>query len=96
MDFPHFLLAHSTYSTLAPGSPWWETNMQAFNTKQKRSLAAILMYTAWHLWKERNRRIFQNQAMRPDQLLGLIQSDVLLRRMATGFPLLKEELLFSQ
>nr|TKV90794.1 hypothetical protein SEVIR_9G052300v2 [Setaria viridis] len=75
---------------------WWETNMQAFNTKQKRSLAAILMYTAWHLWKERNRRIFQNQAMRPDQLLGLIQSDVLLRRMATGFPLLKEELLFSQ
>jgi hypothetical protein len=32
------------------------------NQAQKRSVAAILSYTAWNIWKERNRRVFQQKS----------------------------------
>lgn len=57
------------------------------------SVAAILMYTTWHIWRERYRRIYEHSTLRPDQVFGLIQNNVLMRRKACGNPLLQEELL---
>ncbi|OEL25104.1 hypothetical protein BAE44_0013874, partial [Dichanthelium oligosanthes] len=56
--------------------------------KQRRSTAAILMYTTWNIWKERNRRVFEGKYMRPDQVFNLIQEDINLRRQACGNPVL--------
>lgn len=72
---------------------WWKETLAALNGRQRRSVAAFLMYTTWHIWKERNRRIFQHLTLRPDQVFGLIQIDVTTRRRACGHPLLREEIL---
>lgn len=75
---------------------WWNRLLAPLNANQRRLVAAILMDTTWNIWKERNRRIFDNTTLRPDQVFELIQNDVLTRRRVSGTPLLGEELLVSQ
>nr|TKW30486.1 hypothetical protein SEVIR_2G041000v2 [Setaria viridis] len=75
---------------------WWNRLLAPLNANQRRLVAAILMDTTWNIWKERNRRIFDNTTLRPDQVFELIQNDVLTGRRASGTPLLGEELLVSQ
>nr|TKV99375.1 hypothetical protein SEVIR_8G038900v2 [Setaria viridis] len=74
---------------------WWSITLAPLNAKQRRSVATILMYATWNIWKERNRRIFDNKTLWPDQVFRLIQNDILIRRRACGTPLLQEELLVS-
>ncbi|RCV09521.1 hypothetical protein SETIT_2G036200v2 [Setaria italica] len=59
---------------------WWNRLLAPLNANQRRLVAAILMDTTWNIWKERNRRIFDNTTLRPDQVFELIQNDVLTRR----------------
>jgi hypothetical protein len=42
------------------------------------------MYTTWHLWKERNRRIFQGSAASPVAVFQLLKEEFRLRRQACG------------
>ncbi|OEL22085.1 hypothetical protein BAE44_0016896 [Dichanthelium oligosanthes] len=44
------------------------------------------MHTARNTWKERNRRTFEGNSQRPDQVFILIQEEVNLRRWACGSP----------
>ncbi|OEL19027.1 hypothetical protein BAE44_0019954, partial [Dichanthelium oligosanthes] len=37
---------------------WWNKTPAPLSKAQQRSTAAVLMYTALHIWKERNRRVF--------------------------------------
>jgi hypothetical protein len=39
---------------------WWKWNasLQGLSHRDQRQVAAVLIYTAWNLWKESNRRIF--------------------------------------
>lgn len=39
------------------------------------------VYTAWNLWKECKRRIFENTSSQPVQVLGFIKDEVRLRKM---------------
>ena len=48
-------------STPAPGvdvAEWWNSSLREANAENRSRVAAILMYTAWNVWNERNRRIF--------------------------------------
>ena len=65
---------------------WWRRSLSPLNAAQKRYVAAILMYTCWNLWKERNRRIFEQKSMNPHQVVQLIKEEVNLRRVACRTP----------
>jgi hypothetical protein len=51
--------------------------------RQEITLAA---YIAWHLWKERNRRVFEQKELTPIMLSAMINEDVLLFHAATDAP----------
>jgi len=40
---------------------WWTQEVQLPTKEERRTFAAINMYTVWNLWKERNRRIFEGK-----------------------------------
>jgi hypothetical protein len=44
------------------------------------------MYTTWNIWKERNRRTFQEAERTPIQVLGLIKEELGLMTQACGRP----------
>nr|TKW09225.1 hypothetical protein SEVIR_6G079700v2 [Setaria viridis] len=60
--------------------------MANISRKQRRSLAAYCIITAWNIWNERNRRIFENKFLSPMQLLLRIQEDINIRKQACGKP----------
>ncbi|KAF8730793.1 hypothetical protein HU200_016656 [Digitaria exilis] len=62
---------------------WWE---QMTNDGQDHTLELyqILLYTAWHIWKERCRRVFDNKTMAPTDLATIIQGDILAQRVASS------------
>ena len=37
---------------------WWQKELAHLPKKTRRTKAALTMYCAWNIWKERNRRIF--------------------------------------
>lgn len=52
---------------------WW--NDLASRLGQWAKTAAI--YTAWNIWKERNRRVFEHKALHESAILQLIKQDIL-------------------
>ena len=67
---------------------WWEANLQHLPLKKQRSVAAVLMVTAWSIWNERNRRIFEQRSLNPLQVFNLVKNELLLRVTACGRPVL--------
>jgi hypothetical protein len=41
---------------------WWNLGVAAAPAKEKQQRAAIMIYTAWNVWKEMDRRIFERVA----------------------------------
>jgi len=65
---------------------WWTRSLEMLPLVQQRSVAAIQLYTTWNIWKERNRRIFDQKSLQPPQVFQLIREEVNLRRVACGTP----------
>ena len=65
---------------------WWTQDVSLQSKERRRTWAAINMYTAWNLWKERNRRTFEAKAAEPGTILHLIKEEVNLCFQACGKP----------
>ncbi|TVU39308.1 hypothetical protein EJB05_12721, partial [Eragrostis curvula] len=55
---------------------WWNKNVERVPKDQKRLKAAVMIYTAWHIWNERNRRIFTSTALQPSDVARMIREDM--------------------
>ena len=66
---------------------WWCEAITQQPKPERRKVAALLMYTVWNLWKERNRRIFEGKVANPRMVLQLITEEVNLLTRACGAPI---------
>ena len=49
---------------------------------RRRTFNRVLIYTVWNLWKERNRRVFENKHKTTEQVAYLAKEDIIQRRRA--------------
>jgi acyl CoA:acetate/3-ketoacid CoA transferase alpha subunit len=62
---------------------WWSNNLSDLS-KERSFKAAVMMYVASNLWKERNRRIFEGKRKEPVQIIHEIKAEMLARNLACG------------
>jgi hypothetical protein len=65
---------------------WWQQKLAGLQKKMRRTKAAIMMYAAWNIWKERNRRIFEHTRADAVQILQEIKAEISVRKLACGGP----------
>jgi hypothetical protein len=63
---------------------WWNSAIQVSPREHRRHLASVMIYTAWNIWNERNRRTFEGARVTPSRVLLLIQEEMRLRGLARG------------
>jgi hypothetical protein len=54
---------------------WWNKVRRGRITNQRKKSIALSMYIMWHLWKERCRRIFEDEFLTAPALASLIRAD---------------------
>jgi hypothetical protein len=64
---------------------WWSTGLAYASAADKSKRASIMIYTAWNIWKERNRRIFEAKTATPRRVFQLIKDEMALRASACEF-----------
>jgi hypothetical protein len=57
---------------------WWDSEIRGLPSQQKKQRAAILIYTTWNIWNERNRRIFEGKSATPARVIRLIKEEMAL------------------
>lgn len=65
---------------------WWERELAKLPKKTRKLKAAMMIYTAWNIWKERNRRVFNQQVGSPVDVMQEITREINDRRLACGGP----------
>ena len=55
---------------------WWNTSFQTSSAENRARVAALLIYTVWNIWNERNMRIFQGISQPAIRILGLIKEEM--------------------
>jgi len=53
---------------------------------QRRKFDGIMIYFWWNMWKERNRRTFQQQSLQPRQVTLLCKDDIQQQQLAFVSP----------
>ena len=61
---------------------WWNSSLQNTSAQNKNKVAAILLYTIWNIWNERNRRIFLGLSQTPTRILSFIKEEMAIRPKA--------------
>ena len=52
---------------------WWDDMTSCLGRRAKK----VAIYTAWNIWKERNRRMFDQKVLQESAILQLIRQDIL-------------------
>ena len=55
---------------------FWLRCRRKFDKNQRKEVDGILIYFWWNIWKERNRRIFQQHSLQPIQVASLCKDDI--------------------
>lgn len=56
------LPSHVQPPLFASIADWWEAAAKAVSKEQRWNFNEVSIFIMWNLWKERNRRIFQNES----------------------------------
>lgn len=64
---------------------WWE-ELVHLSKETRKIKAALLIYTAWNIWKEGNRRVFEQKVGSSLQIMMDIKNEINERKMACGKP----------
>ena len=64
---------------------WWEEVATKVPRSERRRLNGVVIYTFWNIWKERNRRIFDNLIQTGPQVAARIKEDIHQRRRALEY-----------
>jgi hypothetical protein len=64
---------------------WWNKLRRGKKHGEKNKEISMAVYTVWHIWKERGRRIFDQKSLTPSELAGLIKADLAELRLAKEF-----------
>lgn len=63
---------------------WWLKINQGKADEQHKRRVATSVYTIWHIWKERGRRMFQDKSLMANAVAGLIRADLEVLFIAKG------------
>jgi hypothetical protein len=63
-------------------SAWWKKLRRGHKDDQLKRDISMSVYVIWHIWKERERRIFQNTSMPAVAIVALIKTDLELLNLA--------------
>jgi hypothetical protein len=77
----HTLLP-SSWNGLSSVSAWLQFCHQQAPTDKRKGAKSLLMLTAWEVWRERNRRIFQHEMLSTTALVARIRDEAILWNMA--------------
>nr|TKW00067.1 hypothetical protein SEVIR_8G084500v2 [Setaria viridis] len=60
---------------------WWELMISA-GTASREEQIQTMIYTAWNIWKERCRRVFDNKALSLTDFSAVIRNDIAMYKQA--------------
>ena len=64
---------------------WWEIEASRVPKQDCRRFNGIVIYIMWNLWKERNRRIFENVFQTVQKVACSTKEDIMQRHRAMNF-----------
>ena len=74
----------SSISTTGSLHNYWRRCRRKVDKNQRRRFDGIIIYFWWNIWKERNRRTFQQKSLSPKQVASLCKDDISQFSLATS------------
>ena len=61
---------------------WWDATIAGIPKDRRREASGAIMYSIWGVWKERNRRVFQNKVLQTEAVATLVHEEMAQRAYA--------------